>query len=95
MEGKIQRKIILMAERLGWYAVKILQTNKNGFPDLMLLKSGDIIFIEVKQPGKKMRPLQEYRKSEIEKAGFKHYVMTDESHLGKLLLLYEQGAKSV
>ena len=76
LEKDIQRKIILMAEAHGWYVVKLIQTNKNGFPDLQLMKNREIIFIEVKRPGKKLEPLQEYRKKEIEKLGFKHYTIS-------------------
>jgi hypothetical protein len=41
----------------------------------MLLKDGKTIFIEVKRPGYKLRPLQEYRRKEIEAKGFEFYVM--------------------
>jgi Holliday junction resolvase len=75
MESKIQKDIIKEAEKQGWYVVKIIQCNKNGFPDLLLMKNGRVIFIEVKDTGKQLRPLQEYRKKEIEKCGFEFFTL--------------------
>lgn len=75
LESQLQRKIIKQYENMGYYVVKIIQCSKPGFPDLMLLKDGKIIFIEVKQKGKKLRPLQEYRKNEIIKQGFEYIVI--------------------
>ncbi len=39
-EAVIQRQIIEYIEKLGFYVVKIIQCNKNGFPDLMVLIRG-------------------------------------------------------
>ena len=45
----------------------------------MLFRNGITIFIEVKQPGKKLRTLQEYRKEEICKEGFIHITAIDDN----------------
>ncbi len=57
--------------------VKVILTNRNGFPDLMLLKDGVASFIEVKRKGERPRPLQEYVIGELRKQGFKVEVMTE------------------
>jgi len=85
LEKDIQQKIIKEAGKHGWYALKIIQTNKNGWPDLQLMKDGKMLFIEVKQPGKHLRPLQEHRKKEIEKMGFKYHVLRDLRETEKIL----------
>jgi len=71
LESKIQAGIIKRLEAQGYYVVKLILTNKNGIPDLLLLKDGKASFVEVKRPGEKPRPLQEYRMSELKKLGFK------------------------
>jgi hypothetical protein len=84
LESKIQRQIILWLEAKGWYVVKILQTTKNGWPDLQALKLDDseyypkskIIFIEVKRPGQKPTPLQLIRHEELRSRGF-HVIVAD------------------
>lgn len=77
LESAIQRKIIKRYEADGYIVVKIGLTNKPGFPDLLLLKDGKASFVEVKRPGCKPRPLQEYRINELRKAGFDVDVLTE------------------
>ena len=81
MESKIQSNIKARFERAGWMVVKLLQTNCNGIPDLMCLKHGKTIFIEVKQPGKEPTELQRYRHDELQKQGFTVYVITSEKDI--------------
>jgi Holliday junction resolvase len=64
-EAVIQRQIIEYIERLGFYVVKIIQCNKNGFPDLMVLIRGTVIFIEVKSATGKVSELQKYRHKQL------------------------------
>lgn len=77
LESVIQRKIIKRYEADGYIVVKIGLCNKGGFPDLMLLKDGKASFVEVKRPGQKPRPLQEYRLKELMNAGFDVLVLTE------------------
>lgn len=70
LESKIQARIIKRLEAQGYYVVKLILTNKNGIPDLLLLKDGKASFVEVKRPGEKPRPLQEYRMKELTELGF-------------------------
>ncbi len=77
LESTIQNKIIKRYEKEGYIVVKISLCNKGGFPDLMLLKDGKATFVEVKRPGQKPQPLQEYRLKELREAGFEALVMTE------------------
>lgn len=75
-ESIIQKQIIEYLEKNGWLAVKIIQCNKNGWPDLMALKNGRTVFVEVKQQGKKPTDLQTYRIDQLNKQGFTAIVAT-------------------
>lgn len=77
LESVIQHNIIKRYEADGYIVVKIGLCNKGGFPDLMLLKDGKASFVEVKRPGQKPRPLQEYRLKELREAGFDTFVLTE------------------
>lgn len=77
LESEIQRRIIKRYEADGYIVVKISLCSRNGFPDLMLLKDGKASFVEVKRPGHKPRPLQEYRLKELRDAGFEAFVLTE------------------
>lgn len=74
-ESQIQKSVIKKYERDGWYVVKILQTTKNGWPDLQCHKLGITEFIECKEEGNgydfaRRFPLQHYRHEELRAQGF-------------------------
>jgi hypothetical protein len=77
LESHIQDRIVKRYKAQGFIVVKIGLCNLNGFPDLMLLKDGKASFVEVKRPGQKPRPLQEYRLKELRDAGFDAFVLTE------------------
>ena len=77
LESTIQTSIIERYERDGYSVVKIGLCNKQGFPVLMALKDGEVLFIEVKRPGQKPRPLQEYRHKELREQGFEVLILTE------------------
>ena len=69
-ESQIQHQIIKWLEAQGWLVVKIIQTNKNGWPDLQLHAFGVTIFIEVKYDKGKLSELQKYRHKQLQDKGF-------------------------
>jgi Holliday junction resolvase len=73
--------VIKALEDRGWYVVKLIQTNRNGIPDLLMHRDGVTRYVEVKRPGEKPRPLQEFRHKELRKAGIPIDVITDISQL--------------
>lgn len=77
LEQKIQTKIIKKLELNGWYVVKLIKTSKNGIMDLMALKNGKTMFIEVKQPNGVLSEIQKYRIKELTSQGFECKVWTD------------------
>lgn len=74
-ESIIQRKIKLRYEAAGWLVVKIIQTNKNGWPDLQCHLNGQTIFIETKATGKTAAPLQLFRHKQLRQKGFTVYTI--------------------
>jgi len=79
LESKIQSKLIRKLESEGAYVLKVSVCNKNGYPDVTaFMPDGTVEFYEVKQKGKKPRPLQEYRLKELSKYG-KCYVYDGEA----------------
>jgi Holliday junction resolvase len=78
-EQQIQAKKIKQLEAKGFYVIKLIRTNKNGIPDLLVIPPGaDVIFIEVKKPGNKPSKLQEYRMKELNEHGIKTQVFYGE-----------------
>lgn len=76
-ESKLQRKIIERLQKDGWICVKLIKTTLNGIPDLMCLKDGQTMFIEVKQPTGKLSELQKVRIEQLREKGFEVKIWTD------------------
>lgn len=62
-ECVIEKALVKEAKSRGGMAVKFVSPGFDGVPDrLVLLPGGKCAFVELKAPGKKLRPLQEKRK---------------------------------
>ena len=57
--------------------IKLIKTNKNGIPDLMCLKDGVTMFIEVKRPNGKLSELQKIRIKQLQDLGFNCKIWVD------------------
>ncbi|WP_296683389.1 VRR-NUC domain-containing protein [Flavobacterium sp.] len=77
LESKIQSKIVKKLTEDGWLVIKLIRTSIAGVPDLMALKEGKTIFIEVKQPKGVLSEIQHYRIAELRSKGFEVYIWTD------------------
>ena len=77
MEQQVQTKIKNKLKADGWLVVKLIKTSMNGIPDLLALKDGRAVFIEVKQKGGKASPLQIERINQLRAAGFEAQIWTD------------------
>ena len=71
-ESRIEKRLKREVEKLGGKCLKFVSPGVVGVPDrIVLLPGGIIIFVELKAPGKKMSPIQEYRAKELRKLGFR------------------------
>ncbi len=51
-ESQLQTKIRKRLEASQWLVVKLIQTNRNGIPDLMCIKGGRVMFLEINEDTK-------------------------------------------
>ncbi len=71
MASKHQTKTIKKYEADGWFVINLINTNKNGIPDLLCLKSGEVpLFIECKEKTDTVKPLQQYMIDLLNSLGF-------------------------
>ena len=71
---------------MGGIAPKLACPGFDGMPDrLILFPGGRIAFVEVKAPGKKLRPLQVKRKRQLEQLGFLVYCIDGIEQIGGIL----------
>ena len=85
-EKYIEQKLRLSVKAGGGLALKFVSPGFNGVPDrIVLMPEGHIAFAELKAPGKKMRPIQERRKSQLESLGFKVYLIDSPEQIGGMI----------
>ena len=85
-EKTIEAKLVKAVKSMGGIALKISSANYDGMPDrLVLLTDGKLAFIELKAPGKKLRPLQEKRKRQLEALGFLVFCIDGVEQIGGIL----------
>lgn len=86
LESEIENKLKKEIETLGGLSLKFTSPGMAGVPDrLVLLPKGKICFVEVKAPGKSLRPLQIKRKEQLENLGFKVYLIDSYERLREVL----------
>ncbi len=69
LEQQIQKKITTKLEQEGYFVLKIIKANKNGYPDLIAIKNNITTFVEVKRPNGKLSELQKVRIKELRDLG--------------------------
>ena len=85
-EKTLEALLVQAAKSMGGLAPKFVSPGFDGMPDrIVLLPHGKMAFIEVKAHGKKQRPLQVRRKSQLESLGFSVYCMDDATQIGGML----------
>lgn len=85
-ENVIERQLALAVKKMGGMAVKFVSPGLDGVPDrIVLLPNKKIAFVELKVLGKKLRPLQEKRKRQLEALGFPVYVIDRAEQIGGVL----------
>ncbi len=85
-EKSLEQKLVRAIKSTGGTALKFVSPGFDGMPDrLVLLPGGKVAFVEVKAPGKKLRPLQVVRCEALRRLGFKVFILDDENQIGGIL----------
>ena len=92
-EAAIQKKILNWLKSEGFWAVKIVQCNRNGCPDILVSIDGCFVGIEVKNTGKKtnVSVLQRYQINEINNTGGLAFVTDSLAHCQSKINLIKDG----
>lgn len=86
IEKDVERALVRAVKNMGGISPKFVSPGLDGVPDrIVLLSMGRIAFVELKSPGKKMRPLQIRRKKQLESLGFKVYCIDSTEQIGGIL----------
>lgn len=86
LEREIEKTLTIEVKKRAGMALKFISPNLVGVPDrIILLNDGKMAFAELKAPGKKLRPLQIKRKTQLESLGFKVYCIDSKEQIGGIL----------
>lgn len=84
-EAAIQKAIHDKLTAAGWFVIRITLAYPSGLPDLFALRSGQMVFIEVKRPGNKPTPLQNYRHKQLRELGYDVRVVDNLKEINSLI----------
>lgn len=85
-ESVVERKFTTEVKKRGGLAVKFVSPGFDGVPDrLVLFPGGRVAFVELKAPGKTMRPLQVRRAKQLTALGFRVYCVDSTEKIGGVL----------
>ena len=86
LESLIEQHLVKEVNRRDGLCLKFNSQSMTGIPDrIILMKNGTVAFVEVKQKGKKPRPLQELRMKQLRRLGFKVYILDEKEKIGEIL----------
>ena len=78
LESGIEARLKDRVKQIGGRCVKWISPGWSGVPDRIVLMPGErIVFVELKQKGKKERPLQKRRQTQLREMGFTVYETVD------------------
>jgi hypothetical protein len=85
-EKTVEQKLVAAVKSMGGLSPKFTSPGLDGMPDrLVLLPHGKMAFVELKAPGKTLRPLQVRRKRQLEALGFQVYCVDRPEQIGGIL----------
>ncbi|MCT4686066.1 VRR-NUC domain-containing protein [Vallitalea sp.] len=85
-EKLIEKKLREEIRKLGGRAEKFIPTYFVGAPDrLILMSGGKVYWVETKSTGDKLRDIQQTRKKQLEKLGFKVYKVDSQQALDRFI----------
>ena len=85
MESTIENYLVRQVERLGGMCFKWVSPGNAGVPDRIVLIDRQVCFVELKAPGKKPRPLQDYVLGKLSDAGYQTCVIDSKEEVDDLL----------
>ncbi len=84
-EKEIERVLINAVRKAGGLCLKFVSPGWSGAPDrLCLWPGGRLVFVEVKRPGERLRPLQERRAEQLRRMGFDVRVVDSKETASKI-----------
>ena len=86
LERVVEQRLVEAVRKAGGLCPKFVSPGWDGVPDrIVLLPGGKLGFVELKAPGQKLRPLQRRRREQLERLGFRVFVIDGVEQIGGVL----------
>ena len=86
LERAIEQRLVEAVRKAGGLCPKFVSPGWDGVPDrIVLFPGGKMGFVELKAPGQKLRPLQRRRREQLERLGFRVFVIDGVEQIGGVL----------
>lgn len=85
-EASLERKLVHEVQKRGGLCWKFTSPGVSGVPDrIVIMPGGRVVFVEMKAPGKRMRPLQKKRADQIQAMGIPVYCLNSNLEISNFL----------
>lgn len=93
-ESSIEKRLVTEVERVGGWCLKLPAIHNAGLPDrLCLFPGGEVVFVELKAPGKKPRKIQLFIHNKLRGLGFRVEVVDTPEQIETIINEYEEQCK--
>ena len=93
-ENSIEKRLVTEVERVGGWCLKLPAIHNAGLPDrLCLFPGGEVVFVELKAPGKKPRKIQLFIHNKLRGLGFRVEVVDTPEQIETIINEYEEQCK--
>ena len=84
-ETTIEKALTQAVQMAGGLCLKFVSPGWAGAPDRLCLLNGTAVFVEVKAPGKRPRPIQTHRHHQLAQAGFPTIIIDHPNQIEEVL----------
>ena len=86
LEKEVERKLKVSLERIGCLVLKFVSPGNAGVPDrIVILPGGGVLFVELKRPGGKLRPLQRIWRLRLQRLGARYFKVENSRDIDAVL----------
>lgn len=91
LESRLESNLVDKVKEIGGLCWKFTSPGLSGVPDRLIAYDGRIVFVEMKAPGKRLRPLQLFRQAELLDRGIESCVVDSVEGIDRLIERLKKG----
>lgn len=85
-ESQLRSNIVRVLKRRKWLVMPLTERSSSGYPDMMIIKDGRVVFVELKRQSGKIEPIQLYWNELLKKNGVEAYFVRSVDDIKKIII---------